>query len=1742
MAELMQPTQPGDATPSAPTLTPEELAPNFPQLEILECLGRGGMGVVYKARQKSLKRLVALKLLAPERADDPQFAARFEKEAHALAVLNHPNIVGVHDFGQAGGFYFLLMEFVDGVNLRQLLQTKRLTPKEALSIVPPVCEALQCAHDHGIVHRDIKPENLLIDKAGTVKIADFGIAKIVERTSEFVPTDPDDPTLESRATMPFGTPDYAAPEQANGTADHRADIYSLGVVLYEMLTGERPKETITPPSKRVQVDIRIDEIVLRALEKTPELRFATAADFRTQVEAATEYRHPSIPPAMPPSSDAGRKHPLGSWNAPAFEPLNRWMKPQLAVLLALAVTGGIGCLLYNYWLPGSFGQVAAPVGGLIIGWITCVIAARAWFIPPTEGTRWTPWLRTIFALVGGVFAVLIGSLGIQELHGHRTLAAFMVTIAVAAFPSVVWWMFRTRQRSRLGIGLATVMLASVLGIGFVMREELSRGANQQGLKEIAEASRLYHQEYQRWPTQVDELFDRGNPRRIRFLAFGGPGEALTDPQRGLQYQSPRPEAMGFVGLPGEQGYFYDEKGVQAEAMPPRDSESKETAASKSDERATLSRLREELTVMLQQFKPTHPEVIQQVDRISKQMVIDRSLANGDGAALAVLRGELYMMLKQYKPTHPKVVEVQDQIDELSDKDKAFAISFDGGQLQGIVPLYTQLTGRILILDSSIATKPIRITSQRPLNKPEAIDFLTASLLLNGYTFVEVDKDTSKLIQTNGQASQPDSDTTSDPLALVQAFFKAISEKRLDDADAMRAKETKPLRHEGWTKMSEHVDLSHASVEQAWLSDDKCLVITSPITSADWSASNLITFTLTRESGKWRILRVGTTMDSEPHKAAAIGDFKKEFPGAIVRLENESKQSRAIPASEPARLQLELLAWLDEVQAGGDWKGWLLNGSFVSHKGFTLPDGLPMPATAKDKNSGASAEKPRFLCLWFTHPGFDALSVASVTMLDDKDQPLKTPSDDFANVFTPKGDKLKTGWLTHVLCAGRVGDADRIAKLRLDYSQGAWKPHCDLAADFQGRMAVGNGVHVTAAGQGEDGQAFVELTRDSSLDTGITQFDFVAITKDGQTLTRVGLVRSGSPKLQSERFIFDTPLSQVKSFQIRKRPILTIFWSVPLNTAARPAVGKTNTGVASPKKASPNDSIKTRLTRINATSDEFNAAVKRAFPDPKHQPVSGDLAAMLKQMPVKPVAMVAGVMAESDTSGLLRSLGSRAQCVEMGDEGFTAVATHGKAEGMIDLAYSRGGMHSTVPIWEHQSVLILTTDAVSPDYRLYLLSLESAQAVHGDQSSKPPAGNGAQNQPTKTSSAAPSSDEYIFTATRDHVLQIAESGVEPHFQFAGKKAFNIRRAGTAKEDEIKKDLEKANAAGGFDFSVRFEADTLYIRPHQCAFSAWSDTDLRWRFSANRARELASELVASKGEKTLIQGQWPVSCLFRTSRGLMGMLTVTNTQIEDGRFTGLSFEYELISKLSGAPKTVKEFLQAANAKWDRGEYEEAIHVYDEAIKIHPGEMGFHLNRANACAALKQYEKALPGYHEALRLAPSNENIHRARSMALYEMGRYDESIADLDIAVKASPEGVNFDLRGRAHHAKENFRAALADYEKGVQATPGYTLTFLDLAWLLATCPDDSIRDGQRAAQLARLGSAPAGEGQHRARVVLAAAHAETQAYAEAIQLEQRHLESIPKGSEEIKESKERLKLYQSHQPLRSDQPVLREMWR
>ncbi len=285
-----------------PAPLPEELAERFPELEIIELLGRGGMGAVYKTRQKELDRIVALKILPPGIGETPGFAERFTREARALAKLNHPNIVTLYEFGRADGLFFFLMEYVDGVNLRQLLEGGRVSAREALAIVPQICDALQYAHDQGLVHRDIKPDNILMDRRGRVKVADFGLAKIVNQTGDPGPavnteagegtgargTDQAAPEL-TEAGKVMGTPRYMAPEQEHTplAVDHRADIYALGVVFYQMLTGELPGKPIEPPSSKVRIDVRLDEIVLRALEKTPELRYQQASVLKTAVEDLT---------------------------------------------------------------------------------------------------------------------------------------------------------------------------------------------------------------------------------------------------------------------------------------------------------------------------------------------------------------------------------------------------------------------------------------------------------------------------------------------------------------------------------------------------------------------------------------------------------------------------------------------------------------------------------------------------------------------------------------------------------------------------------------------------------------------------------------------------------------------------------------------------------------------------------------------------------------------------------------------------------------------------------------------------------------------------------------------------------------------------------------------------------------------------------------------------------------------------------------------------------------------------------------------------------------------------------------------------------------------------------------------------------------------------------------------------------------------------------------------------------------
>ena len=342
---------PSDANPppdlpasSPPTL--DEVRAAFPDLEIVELLGRGGMGAVFKARQKKLQRTVAIKVLPRALGEDPAFADRFLREARALAKLSHPGIVTVHDFGESGGLFFLLMEYVDGLDLRHLLRQGLMQPRQALAIVRDLCDALQYAHDEGVVHRDIKPENVLLDTKGRVKIGDFGLAKLLHPGSD---------AFLSRADQVMGTPHYMAPEQLERPreVDHRADLFSLGVVFYEMLTGSLPRGNFEVPSRRVHVDVRLDEIVLKALEREPERRYQQALEVKTDVDLVSSSSAKPDEPVKP----AREVRPL----PPAKKD---WFRgPRALVYLVV-----MWIVLAALWNAGAFPYgMAIPVAILMLG-------------------------------------------------------------------------------------------------------------------------------------------------------------------------------------------------------------------------------------------------------------------------------------------------------------------------------------------------------------------------------------------------------------------------------------------------------------------------------------------------------------------------------------------------------------------------------------------------------------------------------------------------------------------------------------------------------------------------------------------------------------------------------------------------------------------------------------------------------------------------------------------------------------------------------------------------------------------------------------------------------------------------------------------------------------------------------------------------------------------------------------------------------------------------------------------------------------------------------------------------------------------------------------------------------------------------------------------------------------------------------------------------------------------------------
>ncbi|MCI0569858.1 MAG: serine/threonine protein kinase [Myxococcaceae bacterium] len=312
------------------TVRRPRLSSNVPGYRLEKLVGRGGMGEVHRAVQLSLGRTVAVKILATELAQEPSFVSRFRKEAAALAALSHPNVVAVVDQGDADGVPYLVMEFVDGPSLREVMRAPLFDTQSALRIFHEVARAIAYAHGRGIIHRDLKPENILFAEqaGGIAKVSDFGLAGFLEEGSgRFALT---------QTHMSMGTVAYMAPEQRLDAknVDGRADIYALGVVLYEMVTGEVPMGTFDPPSqRRAGLDPRLDGIIARCLKPIPEERFPSVSALLAEME-------PLLPADtrsnLPPRSTRVQRARV------AAVAVGRMVGRAAAALLVLAAVGVLG--------------------------------------------------------------------------------------------------------------------------------------------------------------------------------------------------------------------------------------------------------------------------------------------------------------------------------------------------------------------------------------------------------------------------------------------------------------------------------------------------------------------------------------------------------------------------------------------------------------------------------------------------------------------------------------------------------------------------------------------------------------------------------------------------------------------------------------------------------------------------------------------------------------------------------------------------------------------------------------------------------------------------------------------------------------------------------------------------------------------------------------------------------------------------------------------------------------------------------------------------------------------------------------------------------------------------------------------------------------------------------------------------------------------------------------------------------
>ncbi len=1223
-------------TGPGPGFTPpalEIMTELFPQLEILGLIGQGGMGAVYKARQKELDRIVALKILPPDIGHNENFAQRFSREAKALAKLNHPGIITIYDFGkvelpfegkstaesQAQGMiqekqsklpgeplYFFLMEYVDGVNLRQLLQGERISSREALAIVPQICDSLQFAHDHGIVHRDIKPENILMDRRGNVKVADFGLAKMIANGQEAelpeskkIVSHTKEEVTEAGKIM--GTPKYMSPEQTHSpqSVDHRADIYALGVVFYQMLTGELPDQRLEPPSKKVLIDVRLDEVVMRALEQKPEQRYQQASALKTQIESIAQGSDENLPM----SEKATQDEPLlEHWQL-------RWIslpKIHRLFIFQIMMVAGVGMTTLFCW----------PTPELTLSPVSHLVSVETWSFG-----LWEPWYESIRDFTKGH--------NIGELHtSTKSFAVGLLAClhwicfvclsrtewqAGSRLPRkdrvFVWDLVKNHDHElrvdwpRLGLTftmmiaiicvmscLMVVLMQLVLGgapsPGTVMIWNSVMGAVLVGvmLKRAlkGKGQTIHHAEHSQYvfnfwkllesrdydrcwsntAASFQDLYRKDDWIRKMELSRRSLAKASTRKTLSLDFTEPARRFEQRCLTEFENGKTALESitcGLQTNGewkvedyhieVPPPASIEKVKKLSSNQKRSTW---------FISPFtSPIAREIISHMTRR------ERAEMNFYGLLIGIWISGLsfgsFFISKYTEDNWDVVVWVT-----------AFFLFFASlpiiWTMQRRLLCTTQWSRENGVEAQLVGNDKLQLLSIRHA-KPISliVYFIILSVLVFWPQSVlwKIIRDVRSSVPQ--LVTKPVLETVDDGLPGIPfKFIKALSPKGSNRIEVHFESEKRP----GYGIEVTQTYLAGPNGEQIpsdfweeyghqtkWVGaeDSNVLVWRLPESLSEEEIQKGL-HDVERNARQWTFLPLGAAPEF------AQIEHREGWKYLLwSRVKREPKKSTDIlkPATAVSELSvqdlnekpaLQFLAWQDEWNKGGTNAVWRVESipqgdtDFLGWLQHVPPAGMDISAMELDP-------EPRFLHVWFSHPAFDHASETKVNLFDSSGVPIMFAgmSSVTHGVQEPREENGWLGWHYWTFSPGVPSEIPKKLDIQLSYVIGPLENIKEISPGHSQAISLEGEGQLSGVGEDADGKAFISIAYNNKK-LGHRSFDAQLITKKGETLIRSGRSNSGFPDsgLMVAKFTFQSPLSEVEKFLMGTRPYRTNTWhDVPM---------------------------------------------------------------------------------------------------------------------------------------------------------------------------------------------------------------------------------------------------------------------------------------------------------------------------------------------------------------------------------------------------------------------------------------------------------------------------------------------------------------------------------------------------------------------------------------------------------------------